>query len=173
MAGTLTINSSGDGSLLSGHSWIEYQPDGGESKTYGTWGNNPTGKDSNGLHEDLEKGRVADASRTVRLDDEQEKRLLDKIKEYRDKGQKGWGYLSPCSAFAADAWQAATGEKLAHRSGIISNPSKLKKSIEAAEKKGATSKPSSQPSRPKSSGRSIAQAIEPCRNQSAASKSSA
>ena len=43
MAGTLIIRSNGDGKILSGHNWIEYKKDGeSESKTYGTWGNNPT-----------------------------------------------------------------------------------------------------------------------------------
>src|SRR5271157_2937242 len=129
MAGSLTINSSGDGSLLSGHSWIEYQPDGGQPTTYGTWGNDPNGL-GNGLHEDLELGRTGDAQRTVRITDEQEKQLYAKIKEYKDKGAGGWGYLDPCSSFAEDVWQSVTGEKLADRSfGIISNPSKLKESI--------------------------------------------
>lgn len=175
MAGTLTIHSSGDGSLLSGHSWIEYQPDGGAAKTYGTWGNNPLGEgsNSNGLNVDLEKGKVGDAHRSVRLNDEQEKKLFAKIEEYKGKGQKGWGYLSPCSAFAADAWKTATGEKLDHRSGIISNPSKLKASINAAEKKGPSSKGSSRSSRPQSSRRGVSQAIEPCRPQSSAKNSSA
>ena len=140
MAGTLTINSSGDGSLLSGHSWIVYQPDGGNATTYGTWGNNPGGL-GNGLHLNLEAGRVADASRTVRLNDDQEAKLLAKIKEYDGKGANGWGYLSPCSAFAADAWQTATGESLSDRSGIISNPSKLKQSISNANGTGTVSAP--------------------------------
>ena len=52
LEGTMTIYSSGDGgsSMMSGHSWISYQPDGGNMATYGTWGNNPTGKE-NGLFE--------------------------------------------------------------------------------------------------------------------------
>jgi hypothetical protein len=163
MAGKLTIHSSGDGSLLSGHSWVEYQPDGGEARTYGTWGNNPTGR-GNGLFVDLEKGRAGDASRSVRLDDEQEKKLYAKIKSYQDKGQDGWGYLSPCSAFAADAWQTATGEKLSHRSMGISNPSKLKESIKGAGQAKAQSPP--RLTRPASSRRLIRQAVEPCSRES-------
>ena len=133
MAGTLTICSDGDGSLLSGHSWIVYQPDGAQPTTYGTWGNNPANL-GNGLHRNLEAGRVPLSSRSAHLNDEQEAALMKKIKEYDDKGAKGWGYLSPCSAFAADTWHTSTGEKLSHRSGIISNPSRLKQSIEAANK---------------------------------------
>lgn len=41
--------------MMSGHSWISYTPDGGANVTYGTWGNNPTGK-GNGLFENLETG---------------------------------------------------------------------------------------------------------------------
>src|SRR5471030_1459534 len=129
MSGILTIHSSGDGSLLSGHSWIEFQKDGGDHHTYGTWGNNPLGL-GNGLHEDLEKGRASDASRNAYITDEQEKRLVSRIEEYKEKGAEGWDYLNPCSGFAADAWETATGEKLTTRSYlIISNPSKLKESI--------------------------------------------
>lgn len=140
MAGTLTIHSNGDGSIMSGHSWITYQPDGGPPTTYGTWGNNPGGL-GNGLHRDLEAGRASDVSRSVHLTDDQEKALMAKIKEYEDKGEKGWGHLSPCSTFAADAWKAGTGESLSHRSGIISNPSKLKVSIDTANGVGPVSPP--------------------------------
>jgi len=135
MAGTLTIHSTGGQGVMSGHSWIEYTPDGGVSKTYGTWGNNPRGR-GNGLHEDLEQGIPPGVTRTVRLDDTQEAALMAKIESYRAEGADGWGYLSPCSTFAADAWEAATGEALDHRSGVISNPTRLNESIVAANAAG-------------------------------------
>lgn len=129
MAGTLTIHSNGDGSLLSGHSWIEYKKDGeSESTTHGTWGNNPGGK-GNGLHENLEQGMKGEESRTARLDDQQEERLFEEIQRYKDKGTEAWGYLNPSSAFAADAWKNATGEELSHRKYGVSNPSELKSAI--------------------------------------------
>ena len=160
MAGKLTINSSGTGELLSGHSWIEYTPDGGETRTYGTWGNNPTGE-GNGLFENLELGRVPDASRTTHINDEQEKQLFDKIQEYKDKGDSGWGYLTPCSSFAKDTWETATGENLPDRSaGIISNPSKLKQSILSANGENADVVVPQQ--RPMSSRRKVDSSIEPC-----------
>ena len=62
---------------------------------------------------------------------------MQKIQQVKDQGADGWGYLSPCSSFAASSWQTATGEKLDDRWGIISNPSTLKDSIAAANKKDA------------------------------------
>jgi hypothetical protein len=166
MSGTLTINSSGDGQLLSGHSWIEYAPDGGAAHTSGTWGNNPLGE-GNGLHMDLEQGRNGDAQRSMHLDDEQERRLMATIEEYQKKGPDGWGYLSPCSTFAADAWEAATGERLATRSyGVVSNPSKLKESIEAANGKDEASARATLDTRPASSRRQIGEAVERCSTSS-------
>ena len=160
MSGTLTIHSSGTGEVLSGHSWIEYTPDVGETKTYGTWGNNPTG-DGNGLFENLELGRVSDASRSTHINDEQEKKLFDKIQEYKDKGENGWGYLTPCSSFAEDSWETATGESLPDRSwGIISNPSQLKQSIISAN--GESANVETPPQRPMSSRRKVGSSVQPC-----------
>lgn len=170
MAGTLTIHSSGDGTLLSGHSWIEYQPDGGAPTTYGTWGNNPEGL-GNGLHENLELGKTSDASRSAHLDDEQEQKLYAVVQQYKGKGEDGWGYLSPCSTFAEDAWEAATGEKLATRSyGIISNPSKLKDSIEATNANSPA--PPDPANRPTSSLRQVSQPTEPCHSSASSGGSS-
>jgi RHS repeat-associated protein len=110
LSGTLTIHSSGDGGI-SGHSWISYTPDGGQTTTYGTWGNNPTGA-GNGLFENLESGRTGDASRTMHIDDAGESALMDRIQDYRNMGQDAWQYGNPCSGFARDAWQKGTGEDL-------------------------------------------------------------
>jgi hypothetical protein len=176
MAGILTIHSVGDGNLTSGHSWIDYQPDGGEDTTYGTWGNNPQDPTTrvplgNGLHTNLELGWPDDAHRSIRITDKQEKQLFAKIKDYQDTGADGWSLLWPCSAFAADAWQAATGERLADRSfGIISNPSKLKSSILAANKESP--EPALQPSqRPPSSRRPVSSAVQLCTNPAVSSGS--
>lgn len=98
------------------------------------------------MHEDLELGRTSDVSRTTHLDDAQEALLLNKIEEYRKQGGDGWGYLSPCSTFAADSWETATGEHLDHRKGgVISNPSTLKDSISAANAKGKVGIPAAAP----------------------------
>jgi RHS repeat-associated protein len=133
LSGVLAIQAVGshDGSSgsggISGHAWISYTPDGGTAITYGTWGNNPYGL-GNGLHTNLEKGRQGDASRTTHLDDDQEAALLDVINSYEKAGTEGWGYLKPCSSFATDAWNSATGESLSPY-GPYSNPSSLIKSI--------------------------------------------
>jgi len=133
-SGTLIINSNGagDGSSgsggLSGHSWISYTPDGGGTTTYGTWGpkSNPAGE---GLLPDQELNfRPADATRSTHLNDAQETKLNGVISDYSKKGASGWGYLSPCSTFASDAWKAGTGESL-NPNGPYSNPSTLKNSI--------------------------------------------
>jgi RHS repeat-associated protein len=133
LSGTLIINSNGtnDGSSgsggLSGHSWISYTPDGGSTTTYGTWGNNPIGL-GNGLFQNLEVGRTGEATRSTHLNDDEEAQLKNIINAYRKQGDKGWKYLSPCSSFASDAWNGATGESLSPY-GPYSNPSSLKNSI--------------------------------------------
>lgn len=127
------INSSGTGDGIlgsggaSGHSWISYTQHGGTTGTFGTWGNNPLGL-PNGLEHNLELGRVGDATRSSELNDTQEAALYKLIKQYENKGEKAWGYSHPCSSFAADAWNAATGESLSPY-GPYSNPSSLKQSI--------------------------------------------
>jgi hypothetical protein len=129
LSGELTIYAWGTG-LFDGHAWISFTSDEtGETTTYGTWGNNPNGL-GNGLHENLEKGSRAEASRTVQISDEQEAALMKTIGEYKAKGEKGWTLLGPCSEFAKDAWNSATGEYLnANTAIIVNNPETLKKSI--------------------------------------------
>jgi hypothetical protein len=132
LSGYLVIYSDSGGGLCSsfgaaGHSGIKYNPDGGITKQVSTYGNNPHGL-GNGLHENLDS--IVGTTRQKYIDDAAEKRLMDKIKEYEDKGKKGWSLFRPCSTFACDAWKAATGEKLPH--GIISNPASLEKAIKKA-----------------------------------------
>lgn len=128
MAGILKIHSNFAHGLLPGHSWIEYCPVDGQPRTYGTWGNNPTGQ-GNGLFEDLELGRTSDAARICYITAEQELRLFARIDMYRQMGTQGWTLLSPCSTFAADVWTQATGELLPFKTGLVSNPSTLASSI--------------------------------------------
>jgi hypothetical protein len=64
----------------------------------------------------------------MHLNDAREKRLLQMIDKY-DK--LGWSVHAPCSRFARDAWQAATGECLRdskYKDGQ-SNPTSLKFAI--------------------------------------------
>ena len=116
---------------MSGHSWITYNKDGGSTTTYGTWGNNPMNM-GNGLHENLEAGRSADASRGTHINDAQEAKLMGTIKSYKDRGAGAWQLGAPCSTFARDAWAASTGERLNSNYGPISNPTTLKESIISA-----------------------------------------
>lgn len=68
-----------------GQAGISYTPDGtGVTTTYGTWGNNPTGQ-GNDLFENLEQNRGAEATRTVHLNDNQERALLKIINDYKKK----------------------------------------------------------------------------------------
>jgi RHS repeat-associated protein len=133
LSGILVINSSGAGDRIlgsggvSGHSWVSYTPDGGQTATYGTWGNNPQGL-PNGLEHNLELGRIGDATRAAQLTDEEEAAFYGVVKGYEGEGENAWGYLHPCSSFAADAWNSSTGESLSPN-GPYSNPSSLKQSI--------------------------------------------
>jgi hypothetical protein len=150
LSGWLTIYSESGGNLygaLGGHSWVSYAPDGGTLTTYGTWGNNPNGL-GNGLHINLENPAnnsnpsnlcpIANqcAYRTTYLNDAEQAQLYALIEQYKAEGPNAWSYWAPCSAFAADAWQSATGEKLNTLLGptgllglYISDPLALKASI--------------------------------------------
>ncbi len=130
--GVLIIHSNGTGGI-SGHSWIEYRPDAGPVRTYGTWGNDPKKDGTNGLFDDLEiTWSSSDASRAMRIDARGEERLLAKVAEYRKLGSDAWKLGAPCSSFARDAWEAATGENLNSNYGPFSTPTVLKESIIAA-----------------------------------------
>jgi len=130
LSGVLIVQSSGNGGsgMMTGHSWISYNKDGGGTTTYGTWGNNPMNL-GNGLHENLEAGRSADASRGTHINDAQEAKLMGMIKSYKYRGADAWQLAAPCSTFARDAWAAGTGERLNSNYGPISNPTTLKESI--------------------------------------------
>lgn len=128
MAGILKIHSNGAGPLSAGHSWIEYSPFDGQSTTFGTWGNSPTGS-GDGLLQNAEGDRKSDATRICIIDDEQQRRLFKLINAYRDRGTQAWTLLTPCSTFASEAWEQATGEHLVHQTAGVSTPSRLARSI--------------------------------------------
>jgi len=131
MAGILKIFSNVGGDQFLGHSWIEYCPVDGAPITYGTWGNSPTGC-GNGLFENLELGRDASACRATYISDIQESLLFETLACYRRLGHDAWSLHKPCSTFAAEAWNCATGEQLIHRVGPVSTPATLASSILAA-----------------------------------------
>jgi len=135
LSGKLTISSTGrhgsSARFYDGHSWIAYTPDGGAKTTYGTWGNNPSGR-PNGLLENEEIARGAglgDASRTTWIDDIQEQRLRALIEQYRSNGSGAWSYEDNCSVFAREAWRAATGEELDTRESGMNLPTALRESL--------------------------------------------
>jgi RHS repeat-associated protein len=145
-SGTLAIFSLTDeeegsfGQLAAGHSWIGYTPDDpssstgqGATTTYSTWSAmNQRGIDG-GLNRDVEE-KLGDykpkAARYARLDDAAEARLMAVIANY-EKNLK-WSIEHPCSSFAHDAWQAATGEDLHYKYGGQSNPTSLAVGIQKA-----------------------------------------
>ena len=67
------------------------------------------------------------------LDDPAEKRLMNKIDEYKKKGEDAWTLGGPCSSFARNAWKAGTKEDINSNIvgglNLISNPTILKESI--------------------------------------------
>lgn len=136
-SGQITIYSNAGGgdssqNMVSGHSWVTYTSDGTNKTTsYGAWGNNPYGE-GNGVLENVEltKGMtVSDSSRTSHIDDNHEKAMFSTIQDYKDRGSSGWMLMAPCSAFAQDAWDSATGEYLNANTSIVNNPQTLKNSI--------------------------------------------
>jgi hypothetical protein len=131
MSGILKIHSNASDGGIFGHSWIEYCPIDGHPVTYGTWGNHPEGG-ANGLRENLEAGQRGDYCRAAFINRQQVSLLFAAIEVYRRKGPAAWSLATPCSSFAADAWEAATGEKLAHKTAMFSTPARLARAIAEA-----------------------------------------
>jgi RHS repeat-associated protein len=135
--GNLTIYSSGTHGL-GNHSWISFTPDGGKTTTYGTYGNHPPDPNTgqplpNGVEVNYDAGRTdANATRTEHLTDAQQQALFNTINHYEGEGQNAWSYGAPCSTFACQAWNNATGEHLSPYWGPISNPTSLTHSITKA-----------------------------------------
>ena len=68
--------------------------------------------------------------------DEQQRKLLQLLRDYQNKNEDAWSKLHPCSHFASDVWNEITGENLEDRNFIgISLPSKLMESINEANAK--------------------------------------
>lgn len=128
MSGILKIHSNASEGGIFGHSWIEYCPIDGVPVTYGTWGNHPD-SGANGLKENLELGRQSEYCRVMFINTQQAANLFATIASYRAAGSDAWSLANPCSAFAAEAWESATGECLVHRNAMLSTPAKLAKSI--------------------------------------------
>jgi hypothetical protein len=69
----------------------------------------------------------------MHIDDAAERKLMSIIAQYKMQGQKAWRLGAPCSSFARDSWNTATGEDLNSNIlgglGTVSNPETLKESI--------------------------------------------
>ncbi len=128
LSGTLTIHSN------SGHSWIEFKHDRNENSARFS-----TSKDD-GFRSGVEVSSYikdnfnpwSEANRSMHINDEQEKAMNGRIADSALEGDSAWDYLDPCTGFAADVWEAATGEDLQDRFLGISNPITLKNSINEA-----------------------------------------
>ncbi|WP_373991713.1 hypothetical protein [Duganella sp. BuS-21] len=140
MTAILKIHSTTAGTLHIGHSWIEYAPIDGDSVTFGTWGNRPTGE-GNGLLQNVEGDLKPTATRSSIIDHQQELRLFDLINTYKSRGEQAWTLLTPCSTFASDAWQQATGERLVHQTAGVSTPARLAKAIMEANQRDLHERP--------------------------------
>lgn len=131
MYAVLSIHCITEQSSLAGHSWIEYCAADGPRTTFGTWGNDPVGK-GNGLLQGVELHFTPSHSRTAAIDREQAAKLFVVGARYAALGDAGWTITAPCSAFAAQAWEAATGERLAHRLAGVSTPKTFAAAIATA-----------------------------------------
>ncbi len=131
LSGTITIVSNNPPGLTNDHSWIEFTPDNPpyesaySNESWGTY-------EGQGVRPGVDRGTTRTSERSKHINDEQEKRMRERIQQYIDKGPKAWKLLAPCSKFAEDVWNKTTGENLS--SGIPSTPGGLEKSINRANK---------------------------------------
>lgn len=114
-SGVLTIHAQRGGAYNS-HSWITYRQDGSDRvRSYGTF-NRGTGNGAQGLQRNTELSHpdayVPSASRSLRLTNQQEAKLIRYLQQKDAEGVNGWDLLDNCSHFAIDAWRAGTGENL-------------------------------------------------------------
>lgn len=114
-SGVLTVHAQRGGSFNS-HAWITYRQDGSNRTfSFGTYMGG-RGGGAQGLQRNTElsspKVYVPSASRSLRLTNEQEARLISYLRQKDAEGANGWDLLDNCSHFAIDAWRAGTGENL-------------------------------------------------------------
>ncbi len=109
LSGTLIIYSE----RAPAHSWISFTPTGGQTTTYGTWGNDACGEGTKGqLLTNQELTRAFDASRSACLGDAAEANLMAEIQRFKNLGTHAWGLRKNCTYFARSAWKSGTGESL-------------------------------------------------------------
>jgi RHS repeat-associated protein len=138
LSGTITIHTidtgsnSSSGAIKGSHSWVTYEPDGGVLTSFGTFGPRTVYENSSsGLYQNVEvnEGMTPDHTRAVHIEDDAEQNLLSVINDYNQQGTGAWRPWHPCTSFAHDAWEAATGEDLAPGSWL---PSSLGHAIDVA-----------------------------------------
>ena len=107
---------------------------------FGTWGHNIGGE--KGLRENTqaEFDLISESvNRSTWINDFQEALMLSVISDYANEGEDAWSYWNPCSAFATDVWNTATGEYLQDRwlCGFgYSDPNVVSESIQEANESG-------------------------------------
>jgi hypothetical protein len=121
IVGTLTINvidvsGSASSSNTSGHAWIEFADNSGNTTTFGTWGN------QGAVEYDInrEKDYVADASYSVSITYNDFQNILD---YNATDGNTNWSLIYNCAGYAAGIWQAVTGISIG---GGILTPSHIR-----------------------------------------------
>ena len=133
--GTLEINTylTGTGETTDGHAWLTFTPDGGQTMTYGTYGNNNGAQGVVGVNEDSELYGSPTATRTTHLNADQAAALSYFISVQISYGSSAWNFVAPCSSFASGGWEAGTGEYLNPSSGgVLSTPTNLQNAIRDA-----------------------------------------
>lgn len=130
LSGELTIETQADGTRLwhgmgpvtGNHSWLVYKNDNPKFSTtsYGTFGNDSGAQGKPGLNFNTELADPkykATQTRSMHIDDQQEKQFRQFLADQLKKGAAAWSNPDPCSSFAASGWNTATGEKIDPKNG--------------------------------------------------------
>ena len=132
--GTITIHSLrgsdssvSSGTGYSGHAWIHYAPANGPAFTVATWGTGTAPKA--GVNFNRELNLQSSSHRSAQITQAGEKAFRAFIESQSSRGVDAHHLLDNCAAFAAKAWEAATGERISP--GQIPNPTSLANNIDA------------------------------------------
>jgi|GEM_PF-6812093 len=116
---TLAVDRPAPGTTLLedvGHAWIEFRAAVAQAPTpyatLGTYSGLLLNGAQGGLNIDREFARSADAIKTMPLDAAGLNRVLAVVASYQAAGDSAWTIMHNCTAFATEAWYAASGEFL-------------------------------------------------------------